>query len=343
MKVRSGALAVATLMLSSCDRLGGSPPIRITGSSTVYPFSKLVADAFVRKDAKAKPPIIESVGTGEGVKIFCKSSNSDAPDILNASRRLTRAEFAACQANDVAQIVEIPIGIDGIAVAESVDGPKLSLTTQDIYLALAANPKGKPNAAKTWSEVNPKLPALPILVLGPPKSSGTHDSFANLILRSGCLAATPEVAAIERSDAAKFSTACLTLRTDGNYAEQGENDNSIVTALAANPKALGVFGYSYLEQNAAKLRGVPINDIAPTAETIASGKYPGFRTLYLYVKKPSLKNKPSVVSFLKTYAEMWAPGGPLVKNGLIPLSDRSRKSAAENIDVQTAISGDDLP
>jgi phosphate transport system substrate-binding protein len=340
---RTSILAIATLALASCSAEDATP-IRVTGSSTVYPFTKLVADAFVKENAKRQPPLIESVGTGSGIDAFCKVTGPDSPDILDASRRLTRAEFDKCKSNGIGDILEIPFGLDGIALAESTAGPKLELTSQDLYLGLAANPRGKPNTAKTWADVNPKLPAIPILVLGPPKSSGTHDMFQSQIMRAGCLAAMPQAAGLERgSDPTQFQGVCLDLRLDGPYVEEGENDNRIVAALEANPKALGLFGYSYLEQNAAKLRAVPIDGVSPDPKTIADGKYPGFRTLFLYVKKVRVTAKPTIKELLKLYTRMAEPGGPLVAKGLIPMSERSRKSSAETVENEFPLEAQDLP
>ncbi|MDF7774572.1 substrate-binding domain-containing protein [Sphingomonas sp. AOB5] len=338
---RTSVLSLAMLALAACSE--NPEPIRVTGSSTVYPFTKSVAAAFVQKDAKHVAPAIESTGTGNGVHAFCKKDAEAPRDILDSSRRMTRAEFNECKANGVGDIIEVRIGLDGIALAESTDGPKLSLTSKDLYLALAANPRGKPNTAKNWSDVNPSLPAIPIQVLGPPRSSGTRDMFASLIMRSGCIAAMPEAEELlKNSDPAQFEAACLRIRADGPYVEVGENHAEIVAALEKSPKALGLIGYSYLEQNPTKLRAAPIDGIAPTAETIATGKYAACRPLYLYVKKSSLKFTPGLKDFLRLYIEMAAAGGPLVKIGLIAMSESSRKSSAETIENEYPLSALDL-
>ncbi|MES2095467.1 MAG: substrate-binding domain-containing protein [Pseudomonadota bacterium] len=327
---RWGSLALATLALASCS--GQSAPIRAAGSSTVYPFTKAVAEAFAQAKPGRTAPVIESTGTQPGLMRFCESSGAESFDVADASRRMKRVEFDKCQANGVREIIEIPIGLDGLALAESIDGPKLSLSRKDIYLALAASPSGKPNTAKTWKDVNPALPAIPILVLGPPTTSGTRDAFVELILLPGCLEAVPAAKEMKASgDPAAFSRLCRDIRTDGAYVVEGEDDTVIVKGLARDPKALGLFGYSYLEQNAARLRGVPIDGIAPEYAAISGGKYPGGRTLYLYVKNEHLKQKPELLEFLNLYASMWGPNGPLAKRGLIVMSESARKRSAEAI------------
>jgi phosphate transport system substrate-binding protein len=343
MAARLGLVMLAALALGSCDG-GSSRQIRAIGSSTVYPFTKAVADAFVAAKSGRKEPLIESTGTGAGVKRFCEGAGYEHADILNASRRMRRAEFDKCQANGVGDILEIPIGLDGIALAESNAGPKLQLSRKDIYLALAADPKGKPNAAKTWKDVNPKLPAIPILVMGPPSSSGTRDAFVELILEPGCIEAMPEAKELKTAaDPALFDNACRRIRTDGAFAEKGEDDNLIVDGLKQNPNAIGLFGYSWLEENLNRLHGVPIDGIAPAYDVIASGKYPGVRTLYLYIKKRHVKAVPGLEDFLNLYTTMWAPGGPLAKHGLIALPQKVRDRSAEAIQLALPLDNSALP
>lgn len=326
---RLGLLMGATCALAACSGQSARP-IEITGSSTVYPFTKAVADAYVQADDKRKPPTIAPIGTVAGIRQFCGGTGSKFPDIADASRRMRRAEFDKCQAAKVGEIVEITIGLDGIAFAESNVGSKLKLTRKDIYLALAANPMRKPNTARTWRDVNASLPAVPIRVLGPPASSGTRDALVQLLLEPGCLAADPDAAKLQSaSDPALFANICQRIRGDGPYVEQGEDYTAIVRGVEQDPNALGLVGYSYLESSRARLHGVPIDGIAPDADAIASGKYAGLRSLYLYVKKSSLQAKPEIGEFLELYTGMTGPGGPLVKQGLIPLPDRARRNAAE--------------
>lgn len=330
-------VACAALALAGCDG-SATREIRVVGSSTVYPFTTAVAEAFVNAKSDRKAPVIEAIGTGAGFKRFCDGIGRQFPDIANASRRMKRTEYDKCQANQVGDVMEILIGIDGIALAESNAGPKLSLTKKDVYLALAANPMGKPNAARTWKDVNPALPAVPIQVMGPPSTSGTRDAFVELILEPGCLEAMPEAKALKTSaDPAQFDKACRRIREDGAYVDKGENDNLIVQGLAQNPNALGLFGYSYLEENLSRLHGVAIDGVSPTYETIASGHYPGARPLYLYVKKRHLKAVPGLQDFLNLYATMWGPDGPLVKRGLIAAPQKLRDRNAEAIQLGIAL------
>lgn len=340
---RLGLLAFTTLTLVSCDGTSFRA-INVVGSSTVLPFTKAVAAAFVAEDDSRRTPVIESTGTGGGMIRFCEGVGAKYPDIVNASRRMRATEFDTCQANGVKEIIEVPIGLDGIALAESNDGPKLALTRKDIYLALAANPMGKPNTARTWKDVNPALPATPIAVLGPPSTSGTRDAFVELILEPGCLAATPTAKDLKSNpDPALFEAACRTLRKDGPYAEKGEDDDLIVQGLSENRNAIGVVGFSYLEKNRSRLHGVPIEGVSPSYQDIANGKYPGVRGLYLYVKKRHLTAMPELQAFLKLYASMWGPGGPLTERGLIAAPDKVRRRAAEAIAIELPVKRSALP
>ncbi|MBC9030896.1 substrate-binding domain-containing protein [Sphingomonas sp. JC676] len=334
---RLALLALPMLALSACDG-SSSREIRAVGSSTVYPFTTAVAEAFVNAKNGRKAPVIESIGTGAGIKRFCEGVGSQFPDIANASRRIKRTEYDKCQANHVGEIMEVVIGMDGIALAESNNGPKMSLTKKDIYLAVAANPMGKPNTNKTWKDVNPALPAIPIQVMGPPSTSGTRDAFVELILEPGCLEAFPEAKDLKTaSDPAQFDNACRRIRDDGPYVDKGENDNLIVQGLSQNPNALGLFGYSYLEENQGRVHGVPIDGVTPKYETIANGKYPGARPLYLYVKKRHLKAVSGLQDFLALYATMWVHDGPLVKRGLIASPQKLSNRMAEVIQLGLAL------
>jgi len=229
----------------------------------------------------------------------------------------------------VTQITEIQVGIEGIAFATATSTPIPNLTTRDVYLALAKTPFGKPNRAKTWRDVNPTLPAITIQVYGPPSTSGTRDAVAELILARGCEQMMPEMATIRDARPDDFAKTCTRVRDDGPYIDAGENDNLIVQKLQANPNAIGIFGYSYLEENKDRLNGVPLNGIEPTYETIASGRYPGSRPLFLYVKKAHLSAIPNLRAFLNAYTQAWAPDGPLVRRGLIsaPADVRARSAA----------------
>jgi phosphate transport system substrate-binding protein len=334
-------MAVAALAglaaLGGCGQQASRDQIKVVGSSTVYPFTTAVAEAFVNQNSEAKAPVIEQGGTGAGMKLFCSGIGVAHPDIVNASRRMKKSEAELCTKNGVTEIIEVQIGNDGIALAESVNGPKLALTRKDIYLALAANPGGKPNTAKTWKDVNPSLPAIPIKVLGPPSTSGTRDAFAELILEKGCEEVSPEAKALKDSDKTKFENLCLLIRSDSAYIDSGENDNLIVQKLSTDPNAIGIFGYSYLEENAQRLQGIPIDGVTPSYDTIAGGSYPGARALYIYVKKQHLKAVPGLKEFVAQYATMWGNDGPLAKRGLIASPPAAQAAAVKAIEGETTL------
>lgn len=337
MRKRLTLLAFAALALGSCNS-STSREIRVVGSSTVFPFTTAVAEAFVNQDKSRKAPVVEETGTGAGFKRFCEGVGSQYPDIADASRPMFRSEYDQCRKNGVKEILEIQIGVDGVILAESNKGPKLALTRKDIYLALAANPMGKPNTARTWHDVNPALPAIPITVYGPPSTSGTRDAFVELMLEPGCLAADPNAKTVKAgSDPAAYDALCRHIREDGAYVDKGENDNLIVKGLEQNPNTLGIFGYSYLEENKDKLRGTTIEGAEPTYNSIAGGQYPGARPLFLYVKKAHLKAVPGLPAFLELYATMWDPKGELAKHGLIAASTNTRFNALQIIQNGTPL------
>jgi phosphate transport system substrate-binding protein len=305
--------------------------IRAVGSSTVYPFATAVAERFARANPKFGAPIIESTGTGGGMKLFCAGVGEQFPDIENASRRMKASEAKACAANGVSSITEVQVGLDGIAVATAKASPLSGLTDSDIYKALAKTPFGKPNKAVTWKDVNPKLPALKIQVYGPPPTSGTRDAFGELIMTAGCVK-NAAMAALKKSDENKFKAICTAVREDGGYIEAGENDNLIVSKLEANPGTVGLFGYSYLEENEAKIKGLAINGVVPTYDSIASFKYPGARPLYVYVKNAHVRAIPAIRPYLAEFTRetTWGKGGYLARRGLIAAPDAIRAQAAKN-------------
>ncbi len=282
--------------------------IRIVGSSTVFPFSTAVAEQFGQK-TDFKTPVVESTGTGGGIKLFCSGVGAETPDIANASRRMKASEFADCQNAGVTDIVESIVGYDGIVIANSKSGPTFNLTLGQVWTALAQN---GPKPAM-WNEVDPSLPAIKIEVLGPPPSSGTRDAFEELAMGVGCkMASGPDC-----------GEAGLEIREDGAYIESGENDNLIVSKLEANPNALGVFGYSFLEQNADKMKGAAVDGIAPTFENIADGKYEVSRSLYFYIKKAHADVIPGLMEYVAEFVSDEAAGGDgyLAEKGLIPLPE----------------------
>ena len=331
------ALAVAaTIALSGAAYAQSARDfISVVGSSTVYPFTTAVAEQFGKANAGFKTPKVESTGTGGGFKLFCGGVGVQHPDVSNASRAIKKSEIETCAKNGVTEIVEINIGFDGIVVASSKKNKPMPLTIKDIWLALAkevpdpATGKLAANTFKTWKDVNPALPANKIEVLGPPPTSGTRDAFVELVMDKGCKE-FDAVKELEKSDEKKAKTVCQTVREDGTFIEAGENDNLIVNKLVANPNALGIFGFSFLEENLDKIQGETINGVSPTFETIADGKYPVSRPLFIYVKKAHVGVIPGIKEFIAEFTSEKAVGdeGYLGKKGLIPLPDAKRKQVA---------------
>ena len=323
----ASALVIGGLLVSSPAL--ARTQIRAVGSSTVYPFAKAVAERMARANPGAGVPIIESTGTGAGLKLFCAGVGERFPDIANASRRIKASETKTCAANGVTAITEIQVGLDGIALATSKRSPLAGITQRDVYMALAKTPFGKPNKAKTWKDVNAKLPALPIRVYGPPPTSGTRDALAELLLTPPC-EANASMAALKKSNEAKFKAICTAVREDGVFVEAGENDNLIVQKIEASPGTIGVFGYSYLEANTDKLKGIAINGVVPSYDSIASFKYPGARPLYIYVKNAHARAIPAIRTFVAEFTKetTWGRNGYLVPRGLIAAPDAVRAKNA---------------
>jgi len=328
--------AVATLMVTSVvadvDAASGRDYVTIVGSSTVYPFATTVAEQFGRT-SKFKTPKIESTGSGGGMKLFCAGLGIETPDITNASRRIKKSEYEKCQKNGVKDIVEVKIGYDGIVLANSKAAPKMALTKKDIYLALAKevpDPKGSKklvaNPYTTWKEVDSSLPDTKIEVLGPPPTSGTRDAFVELAMEGGCKK-IDWIKAMKKTDKKLFKAVCHTVREDGAYIEAGENDNLIVQKLEANPKAIGIFGFSFLDQNGDKIQGSLVDGEEPTFENIATGKYPVSRPLYFYVKKAHVGVIPGMTEYLAEFTsdKAWGEEGYLADKGLIPMPAKERK------------------
>jgi len=327
--------AAAAAAMLSIPAMADARSLRAVGSSTVYPFAKMAAERVARANPKLGTPIIESTGTGAGFKLFCAGVGERFPDISNASRRMKAKEAQQCAANGVKDVTEIQIGLDGVVLATAHGTPIAGVTQKDLYLALAKTPYGKPNKAKTWKDVNAKLPALPIRVYGPPTTSGTRDALGELLLTPPC-EANPAMAAMKKADEAKFKAICTGIRTDGAYIEAGENDNLIVQKLAANQGTLGIFGYSFLEENASKVKGVTINGVGPTYQTISSFKYPGARPLYVYVKNAHVRAIPAIRAFVAEITKESAigPKGYMLAGGLVaaPAPIRAQaQQAARNL------------
>ncbi|WP_309660708.1 substrate-binding domain-containing protein [Sphingomonas sp.] len=324
-------LIAVTGLLAACGSNGADggtgQQIKIVGSSTVYPFTKAVSEGFQRATA-GTTVIVESTGTGAGMKLFCGGVGAAFPDIVDASRPMKKSEYDACAKVGAKSIIEVPIGIDGLTLIEANGATPMNLTQADIYQALAANPFGKgANTTQTWHDVNPSLPAIKIRVLGPPPTSGTRDSLADLYLEKGC-DTDPAMKELKKSDDAKHKGICTKIREDGAYVEAGENDNLLVQKVAADPGTLGVLGFSYLEENADKVRPVRIAGIAPSEQTISDLSYPGARKLYIYIKGEHLVAKPRLKDLVAAYAKAWSKGGPLERIGLVPFGGADASAAA---------------
>ena len=315
--------------------------ISIVGSSTVFPFATVVAERF-GKSTDFSTPKIESTGSGGGLKLFCGGVGIDTPDITNASRRIKDSELQMCQDNGVEDVVEVLIGYDGIAIANSVEAEQYELSAADLYLALAKevpNPDGEglvANPYKMWSQINPELPTNAIEVLGPPPTSGTRDAFVELVMEEGCA----EFEAVTSLDEDAMEAACQTMREDGVYVEAGENDNLIVQKLEANPDALGIFGYSFLDQNSDKVQSSLMDGVPADFDTIADGSYPVSRPLYFYVKAAHVGTVPGIEEYVAEFTSDAAVGedGYLSERGLIPLGDDERaevRSDAESLEPMT--------
>lgn len=317
---------VATTMAQSAS---ARDQIRIVGSSTVFPFSSAVAEEFGRSTS-FKTPVVESTGSGGGLKLFCAGVGVDHPDITNASRRIKSSEVELCAKNGVTDITEVKVGFDGIVFSNSKKSQQMTVTLEQIFLALArevpVDGKLVANPYKMWNEIDPSLPAKKIEVLGPPPTSGTRDAFVELAMEGGAKANK----FMKALDKKAFGAAAGSIREDGAYVEAGENDNLIVQKLDANPDAFGIFGFSFLDQNADKLQGSIVDGVDPTFELIADGSYPVSRSLYFYVKKAHVGVVPGITEYLNEFTaeKAWGPEGYLADKGLIPLPDAERKKVA---------------
>lgn len=339
------SLAIAAGLLVTAGTAQARDNIEVVGSSTVYPFATVVAETYAKKSGNPAPKI-ESTGSGGGMKLFCSGTGVDTPDITNASRRIKEKELKKCADNGVSPI-EVKVGYDGIAIANAKSGPSFEISRRDIFLAMAKDvpvdedrdgkfDEGKlvPNTYKTWNEINPKLPATKIEVIGPPPTSGTRDAFAELAMEGGCKK-IGWIKAMKKQDKKKYKGICHTVREDGAYVEAGENDNLIVQKLTSNPNALGVFGFSFLDQNSDKVKGAKVDGVDITFDNIASGDYPVSRPLFFYVKKEHLGTVKGIEEYVAefTSAEAWGEDGYLVDKGMIPMPKAEReqfgKAAAE--------------
>ncbi|MEB4590787.1 substrate-binding domain-containing protein [Candidatus Thiothrix sp. Deng01] len=329
-------MAVALGLVAAAGVAQARDNIEIVGSSTVYPFSTAVAEQFAKKTGMAAPKV-ESTGTGGGMKLFCAGAGIETPDITNASRRMKKSEMESCMKNGVNEVTEVKVGFDGIAIAQAKDAPAVKLSRRELYLALAKDvptgPNGElqPNTYTTWKQINPEMADVKIEVMGPPPTSGTRDALAELGMTKGCLLfqGMPE---LKKKDEDAFKKACTTVREDGHYIDAGENDNLIVQKLQANHDAVGIFGYSFLEQNQDTLKAAPIDGKEIGYESIANGSYPLSRPLYFYVKNSHVDQVKGIKEYIAEFTSDAAlnPDGYLAEKGLValPAGEKSASVAA---------------
>lgn len=337
----AAALLSAAALSSTAANAQSRDQIRIVGSSTVFPFATAVAEEFGRS-TNYKTPIVESTGSGGGLKLFCAGIGTNHPDVTNASRRIKKSEVELCAKNGISDIVEVKVGYDGIVIAADKSAAPMSLSLRDLYLALASHVPAPgtdggegnmiENPYKTWKDVNASLPAKPIVVLGPPPTSGTRDAFNELAIEGGCKT-FPAMKAMKKVNKKQYKALCRGIREDGAYVEAGENDNLIVQKLQANTDSVGIFGYSFLDQNTDVIQAFPVAKKAgaaaqsPEFEAIADGSYPISRSLFFYVKKAHVGVIPGIEQYLTEFTSDKAMGefGYLTDRGLIPLNDNERQ------------------
>ena len=328
--IAAAAALALTASVALTNAAEARDQIRIVGSSTVFPFATAVAEEF-GKTTDNKTPVVESTGSGGGLKLFCAGVGVDHPDVTNASRRIKSSEVERCAENGVTGITEVMIGYDGIVLANAKASDPFSITLQQLFLALAKDvPQDgamAPNPYQSWSDIDASLPAKKIEVLGPPPTSGTRDAFVELAMEGGCKT-FPGIKALKTQDKRQYKAICHAIREDGAFVEAGENDNLIVQKLKANPSALGIFGYSFLEQNRDKVQGSLVNGVEPDFDTIADGDYPVSRSMYFYVKKAHVGVIPGIEEYIATFTDedAWGPYGYLADKGLIPLPDAEREA-----------------
>ena len=336
--------AAAVLAVAACGPTGQRNGIWAAGSSTVFPFATRVAENFGRNNPEGAPPRVESLGTGGGIQAFCQGVGPSTPDIANASRPMKASEFDMCVENGVTEIIQLIIGYDGIVVATARNGNSFNFELDDLWTGLAKTVPGPngdliPNPARTWNEINPELPDQRIQVYGPPPTSGTRDAFLELGMTPGA-EMIPAMAAIETQDGDRFEELAHTIREDGGWVDSGENDNAILQTLTRTPGSLGVFGYSFLEQNMDTVKAETVDGIAPTPQTISDGTYPLARSLFIYVKKAHIGVTPGLRAFLIEFTSEAAVGrgGYLQDRGLVPLPEPdlvAQRAIATNLTPMT--------
>ncbi len=336
--IHSACYASLGLLIIAASHAVAREQINIVGSSTVYPFSTVVAEQFGKR-TRFKTPKVESTGSGGGLKLFCEGVGENTPDIANASRRIKQKEIDKCHQNGVTDIIETKFGYDGIVVANAKTSPKISLSLKQIFLALAKEvpaPNGAEafvaNPYEKWSDMDASLPDTAIAVYGPPPTSGTRDAFVEIALEGGCKKFA-WIKAIKKTDKRKYKEHCHTIREDGAYIEASENDNLIVHKLKANPNSFGIFGYSFLDQNTDSVKGAEVEGVAPEFEAIVDGSYPISRALYFYAKKAHIGLIPGIKEYLQEFVSDRASGdsGYLLDKGMIPLSEDGRRKQKEMV------------
>ena len=328
------SIVAALVAVFAVTSVAEAREIRIVGSSTVYPFTTIVGESFAAEGNTA--PVIESTGTGGGMKLFCAGVGESHPDFTNASRAIKSSEVEKCKANGITPL-EMKVGYDGIVFANSKEGASFEVTPLELYLALAkdvpqADGTLKENTYTNWNEINPNFPNQKIEVLGPPPSSGTRDAWVELVMEKGCKT-FDWVKAMKKQDKKKYKGICHGIREDGAFVEAGENDNLIIQKLANNPDAFGIFGYSFLDQNTDVIKGTVIGGVAPTFESIADGSYPASRGLYVYAKKEHMGKIEGMTEFMELYLsdDMAGADGSLGDAGLIPLPQKELDEVRQNV------------
>jgi len=334
-------LATAAALLVAAGTAQARDQIKIVGSSTVYPFSSYVAEA-LGSTTKFKTPVVESTGSGGGMKLFCAGNGMDTPDITNASRRMKAKEFKTCQKNGVKNITELVVGYDGIAIAQSKSAAPINLTRKELLLAVAAKVPNKDesglidNPYHYWNEINPKLPHRKITIYGPPTSSGTRDAFEDMILKHN----TKHWKVYNDAGYKKFHE----IRQDGVYVPSGENDNLIVQKLTKDTAALGIFGYSYLAENTDKIAAATIEGVAPAPETVQNGSYKLSRSLYFYIKQSHIGKVPGIPEYANLFMseQMIGDDGECADIGLIPLPGSLRDKYRADLKSLKRLTAGDL-
>lgn len=332
MHIRTLTVAAAAVTVALAGAAEARDQIRIVGSSTVFPYTQAVAEEFANQTGMAAP-VVESTGTGGGMKIFCQGVGASHADITGASRAMKASEFENCQKNGVTDITEVLIGYDGLSFAVSRNGKTFDVTKAQLFQALAAEVEvdGKvvANPYMKWNEIDPSLPDTAIQVFGPPPTSGTRDAWVELVMEEGC----QDFPAIKALDDDRHDAVCQRMRTDGPFIEAGENDNLIVQRLESDPNAYGIFGYSFLYENQDKLVGLPVEGVEPSIDAIADGSYKISRPLFFYIKNAHRGVIPGLDDFVAEYTTEAAmgEGGYLSERGLVPLSEDRRDAIRTSV------------